>query len=66
MRIDQNDGTLRNLQKDQKLFMKFREKPKPYILCCLSQGLLNRWTSQLDLGITAGGLERAVSVHNST
>ena len=32
----------------------------------LSQGLLNRWTSQLDLGITAGGLERTVSVHNST
>ena len=32
----------------------------------LDQGLLNRWTSQLDLGITAGGLERAVSVHNST
>ena len=31
-----------------------------------NQGLLNRWTSQLDLGITAGGLERAVSVHNST
>ena len=32
----------------------------------IGQGLLNRWTSQLDLGITAGGLERAVSVHNST
>ena len=30
------------------------------------QELLYRWTSQLDLGITAGGLERAVSVHNST
>ena len=30
------------------------------------QGLLHRWTSQLDLGITARGLERAVSVHNST
>ena len=29
-------------------------------------GLLNRWTSQLDLGITTGGLERVVSVHNST
>ena len=30
------------------------------------QGLLNRWTSQLDLGCTTGGLERVVSVHNST
>ena len=29
-------------------------------------GLLNRWTSQLDLGSTTGGLERVVSVHNST
>ena len=28
----------------------------------LSQGLLNRWTSQLDLGCTNGGLERIVSV----
>ena len=32
----------------------------------LSQGLLNRWTSQLDLGCATGGLERIVSVHNST
>ena len=32
----------------------------------LNQGLLNRWTSQLDLGCTTGGLERVVSVHNST
>ena len=32
----------------------------------LSQGLLNRWTSQLDLGSTTGGLERVVSVNNST
>jgi hypothetical protein len=32
----------------------------------LTHGLLNRWTSQLDLGITAGWLERVVSVHNST
>ena len=31
-----------------------------------TQGLLDRWTSQLDLGITAGGLERAFLVHNST
>ena len=30
------------------------------------QGLLNRWTSQLDLGCTTGWLERVVSVHNST
>ena len=30
------------------------------------QRLLNRWTSQLDLGCTTGGLERVVSVHNST
>ena len=30
------------------------------------QGLLDRWTSQLDLGITTGCLEREVSVHNST
>ena len=28
--------------------------------------LLNRWTSQLDLGCTTGGLERVVSVHDST
>ena len=32
----------------------------------LMQGLLNRWTSQLDLGCTTWGLERVVSVHNST
>ena len=32
----------------------------------IGHGLLNRWTSQLDLGITTGGLERVVSVHNST
>ena len=32
----------------------------------LRQGLLNRWTLQLDLGCTTGGLERVVSVHNST
>ena len=32
----------------------------------LIQGLLNRWTSQLDLGNTSGWLERVVSVHNST
>ena len=32
----------------------------------LSQGLLNRWTSQLDLGSTTEWLERVVSVHNST
>ena len=31
-----------------------------------TQGLLNRWTSQLDLGCTTGGLERVVSLHNST
>ena len=30
------------------------------------QGPLNRWTSQLDLGNTTGGLETVVSVHNST
>ena len=30
------------------------------------QGLLNRWTSQLDLDCTTGGLEVIVSVHNST
>ena len=34
--------------------------------CQPAHGLLNRWTSQLDLGITTGGLERVVSVHNST
>ena len=32
----------------------------------ISQRLLNRWTSQLDLGCTTGCLERVVSVHNST
>jgi hypothetical protein len=32
----------------------------------LRQRLLNRWTSQLDLECTTGGLERVVSVHNST
>ena len=32
----------------------------------INHGLLNRWTSQLDLGITTGGLESVVSVHNST
>ena len=32
----------------------------------IMHGLLNRWTSQLDLGSMTGGLERVVSVHNST
>ena len=34
--------------------------------CVLDQGRLKRWTSQLDLGNTTGGLETEVSVHNST
>ena len=37
-----------------------------YDPCHVIQGLLNRWMSQLDLGCTTGGLERVVSVHNST
>ena len=32
----------------------------------LNQRLLNRWTLQLDLECMTGGLERVVSVHNST
>ena len=32
----------------------------------INQGLLNRWTVQLGLGCTTGGVERVVSVHNST
>jgi len=36
------------------------------VLGRLAHGLLNRWTSQLDLGITTEGLERVFSVHNST
>ena len=32
--------------------------------CEICQRLLNRWTSQLDLGYTTGGLERVVLVHN--
>ena len=32
----------------------------------LIQRLLNRWMLQLDLGCTTEGLERVVSVHNST
>ena len=32
----------------------------------VGQGLLNRWTSQLDLGCMTGWLERVISVHNST
>ena len=32
----------------------------------LTHGLLNRWMSQLDLGITTEGLEKVVSVHYST
>ena len=35
-------------------------------VCRIVKGLLHRWTLQLDLGITAGGLERTVSLHNST
>jgi hypothetical protein len=39
----------------------------PYLpLRRIDQRLLNRWTSQLDLGCTTGCLERVVSVHNST
>ena len=37
-----------------------------FYIAGLEQGLLNRWTSQLDLECTTGGLERVVSVHNST
>ena len=40
--------------------------PSYRLWASISQGLLNRWTSQLDLGCTTGGLERVVSVHNST
>ena len=39
-------------------------KQQNYFNCYLRQGLLNRWTSQLDFGCTTGGLERVVSVHN--
>ena len=38
----------------------------PHQVSYLSQRLLNRWTSQLDLGSMTGGLERVFSVHNST
>ena len=38
----------------------------PTALGWMTQGLLNRWTSQLDLSCTIGGLERVVSEHNST
>ena len=36
----------------------------------MNQGILNRWTSQYDLGITAGGLGRKLNIlqishHNS-
>ena len=41
-------------------------KHKAQLEVYIDQGLLHRWTSQLDFGITAGGLERAVSVQNST
>jgi hypothetical protein len=41
---------------------KIQEFLHPYYV--LMHGLLNRWTSQLDLGSTTGGLERVVSVHN--
>ena len=37
-----------------------------FYLSWLMQGLLNRWTSQLDLACTTGGLERVILVHNST
>ena len=30
----------------------------------VGQGRLKRWTSQLDLGNTIGGIETVVSVHN--
>ena len=33
--------------------------------CGVSQGRLKRWTSQLDLGNTTGGLETVVSVHTA-
>ena len=50
-------------RQSQDNWQKMQFPPK---LSVLRQGLLNRWTSQLDLGNTAGWLERAVSVHNST
>ena len=47
------------------LVIKNREFMKQ-LSCSPNQGLLNRWTSQPDFGCTTGGLERVVSVHNST
>ena len=46
------------------LWWELSKQSGPY--CSTTQRLLNRWTSQLDLGCTTGGLERVVSVHNST
>ena len=47
-------------------FCSYKNQVLPQQKGWLSQGLLNRWTSQLDLGCTTGGLERVVSVHSST
>ena len=45
----------------------FQKVEFPYFNSCqVSQRLLNRWTSHLDLGCTTGWLERVVSVHYST
>ena len=45
---------------------KVRDCKTDYSRSGVMQRLLNRWTVQLDLGCTTGGLERAVLVHNST
>ena len=42
------------------------ESPCRKVFPVISQRLLNRWTVQLDSGCTTGGVERVVSVHNST
>ena len=48
-------------------YLSLRRRPDFFDLRLrLRQGVLNRWTSQLDLGCTTGGLKRVVSVHNST
>ena len=61
--IDEEISSAENLENDRGDILLYDNRVQRREL---GQRLLNRWTSQLDLGCTTGRLERVVSVHNST
>ena len=44
--------------------LRLMKNPKPQLLSAIIHGLLNRWTSQYDWGITTGGL--SFNLNNGT